>query len=379
MRGTRNMLEDARRVAENAVGQGMQLNPLIYQLLGLSPTMTDNSADLAAAQQEYNDTQSQFNAAQSQLDNLKALPKGKRSKDQKKQLRQLKKGMPKMQAALENSQSRFNQLQTMPNQITGFTRMDPSQIDKSSPFSSLNPLNQAQATEAERLNQYLAGGEVDPTLKQQYAAGEQALRAQLTQRFGPDFESSSVGQMALQNFLRQKNEAFATWNQQQVQKYNDLAFQGQANLQALLSNQIGMYREPSTSQMGSAVNLSNLAGQRISQQQANLQERAARAGQTITTTGGNPVGMIAGGAGALGQLLKTPYDDQGRTLGGMMTGSNAAYPGSVQVPSYGGAAAGTALTDWATGAGATAAAEAAAGYGGYSAAEGATGLAGWLF
>ena len=49
------------------------------------------------------------------------------------------------------------------------------------------------------------------------------MRAKLTERFGPDFENTTVGQMALQNFSRERNEAFATWMSTRVmdrwQKY----------------------------------------------------------------------------------------------------------------------------------------------------------------
>lgn len=356
-KGTRSMLDDARRVAENAVGQGMQLNPIIYQLLGLKPQMTDNSAQLAQAQAASQTAQQNLNATQSQLDQLKALPKGKRSPAQKKQIRQLKKSMKQLQVAAENAEAQFNEAQTGANQITGFEQMDPSQIDASSPFSANNPLYQAQQTEAQRLNQYLAGGEVDPTLKQQWTSAEQALRAQLTQRFGPDYESTSVGQMALQNFSRSRNEAFATWNQQQVEKYNNLAFQGAGNLQQLLAGQIGLMREPSGTQMGMAGNLSNLAGARTNQAQTNLQERAARQGLTVTTSQSNPVGMAGAGLGALGQLVTTPYNQQGDTLGGLVTGGNAASPETI-ANGYAGA---NALTNWATGAGATVGAGTAAG------------------
>lgn len=345
MHGTRSMLDDARAVAENAVGQGMQLNPIIYQMLGLKPTMADNSGDLTAAQTDMDAAQAQYDQARAQLDQLNALPKGKRSKEQRKQIRQLKKGMASTEAALEHSKEEFNRLQTMPNTITGFERMDPNDIPAESPFSALNPLNKAQQTEAGRLNDYLAGGEVDPTLKHQWTSAEQALRAQLTQRFGPDFENTSVGQMALQNFSRDKNEAFATWNQQQVERYNNMAFGGAANLQQLLAGQIGLMREPSGTQMGNAANLSNMAGARLQQEQTNLQERAARQGMTVTTAQSNPIALAGSGLSGIGQLLKTPYNSQGDTLGGAMTGSNAAQPTTVDVPTYGG---GSQLTNWAT-------------------------------
>lgn len=328
--GTMDMLNSARGAIENAAGQGAQLNPLIYQMLGLSPQMQDNSAELASAQQEYQGLQAQHDQAQARLDQLNGIPKGKRSKQQKQEFRQLKKQVRLGQKGLEDAHARFSQLQTAGPTITGFNRMDPNAIDATSPFSAQNPLYQAQQTEAQRLNQYLQGGEVDPTLKQQYTAAEAALRAKLTERFGPDYESTSVGQTALQNFGREKNEAFATWNQQQVEKYNSLAFQGQANLQTLLANQIGLYREPSSNQAGMAGAVSQMANQRLPATQTNQQERSITQGLSGTTVAGGNV------AGALAGLASSP------TMQGLANkGANALY-------------------NWATGAGAADAASTAA-------------------
>lgn len=343
--GTMSMLEDARAMAENAAGQGMQLNPIIYQMLGLQPRTEDHSADLEAARQEMDAAQTQFDESQKAFDQLRGIPKGKRSKEQKKQFKQLKKYMKAGQKPIEDATARFNQLQTMPFTITGFDRMDPNDIPKESPFSAMNPLNKAQQTEAGRLNEYLAGGEVDPTLKQEYTAAEQALRAKLSERFGPDFENTSVGQMALQNFSRERNEAFATWNEQQVEKYNSLAFQGQANLQTLLANQIGLMREPSNTQMGTAGALSNLTGQRLNEEQQNLAERSARQGLAISATNyGSPAGAVGG---ALSSPAMQKLADAG--WNGVKSGAGALY-------------------DWATGAGA------GAGYAGDAAAMGDYGM-----
>lgn len=371
--GTMGMLDDARQVIENAVGQGMQLNPIIYQMLGLNPQMEDHSADLQASQQEMDAAQGQYDEAKKQFDMLQGIPKGKRSKEQKQQFRQLKKGMAAMEKSLADTKNSFDRLQTMPKTITGFERMDPNAIPKDSPFSAMNPLNQAQATESQRLNEYLQGGEVDPTLKHQYTAAEQQLRGKLAARFGPDYESTSVGQMALQNFSRQRNEAFATWNQAQVEKYNALAFQGQANLQQLLANQIGLMREPSHDQMNAGGAMSNAAQTRLQEQQLDLQARAARAGVSVNTTQANPAGMVGG---ALGNLLNTAGNAYNSY-------ANRATPGSIDVPqggtnAYGtqwGTTAGTnALTDWASGYGGAAAADAAAA--GYTSEAGASALAG---
>lgn len=334
--GTMNMLNNARTMIEGAAGQGAQLNPMIYQMLGLNPQMQDNSAELQAAQQEYQGLQQQHDQAQSRLDQLSGIPKGKRSKQQKKEFKQLKKQVRLGQKGLEDSRARYSALQTAGPTITGFDRLDPNAIDASSPFSAQNPLYQAQATEAQRLNQYLQGGEVDPTLKQQYTAAEASLRAKLTQRFGPDYESTSVGQQALQNFSREKNEAFATWNQQQVEKYNALAFQGQANLQTLLANQIGLMREPTSNQVGMAGAESQIANQRLPATQTNQQERSITQGLSGTTIGGGNV------AGAIGGALSSP------TMQGLVNaGANALGSGA------------SSLYNWATGGGATGAAAAA--------------------
>jgi hypothetical protein len=344
--GTLNLLDEARNVVENSVRQGQELNPMIYQMLGLDPQYEDHSQDIQGAQSEFDAAQKQLSEAQDTQASLNGIPKGKRTPAQRKQLRQIRKQIPQLNKALESSRDALGRLQTMPKTITGFNRLDPANIPKESPFSSANPLNQAQATESQRLNQYLQGGEVDPTLKHQYDSMESALRAKLAQRYGPDFENTSVGQMALQNFSRQKNEAFATWNQQMVEKYNDLAFQGQANLQNLLSNRIAMLREPGQASAAMGANLSNLAGNRISQESLNNQMVLGRAGVTVNSINPVTMGSVAGGVGS---ALMTPYDAQGHTLGGLaVRGGEKAYG---------------ALSNWLGGGGGAAAGGAAAGAG----------------
>ena len=307
--GSRNMLEEARQAAENASGQGSMLNPLIYQMLGLKPTFEDHTAELQAAQQELDASQSQWDEAKKTQDTIKAIPLKKRTPEQKKQLRQLNKQVPKMTKLLEDAKDRHGNFANMPKVITGLERLPEDQIPKESPFSSMNPLNQLQRTTTERANQYLSGDlPVDPTLVHHYNDAEAALRGKLADRYGPDYENSSVGQMALQNFGRQKNEAYATWNQNMQEKYANEAFQYQGNLQSLLGNQIGMMREPSGNQMQDATALSNIIGQRLAQQQTVNQRLNAIGGLGGTgVSGGSIAPLLQGAAGGLGSLLSTPY------------------------------------------------------------------------
>jgi hypothetical protein len=359
-RGTMNMLDQARAVVQNAVGQGQELSPLIYQMLGLQPEVEDHTAELSAAGEQLNAAQQQYNEARETMSTIRGIPPRKRSREQRKQLRQLTKQAPAMEKSLGDAKTAYGQLETMPKRITGLTPMDPNAIPAESPFSAQNPLNQAQATQAKRLNEYMAGGEVDPTLKHQYDSAEQALRAKLSQRFGPDYEASTVGQMALSNFSRQKNEAFATWNQQQVEKYNSLAFTGAANLQNLLAGRIGLLEHPEQAATGRGNALANAAQLRLQQQQIDNQYRLGLGGVATSTAGFAPLGTAAGG---LGTLLTTPYNKQGDTLSGAVgSGVQQGWQGL-----KGGASD---LYNWATGAGA-----AGASAGGAAAADAAAGAA----
>jgi hypothetical protein len=324
---TSDMLDEARGVVENSVGQGQMLDPQIYQMLGLEPQYQDNSAELQQSQASLDSQQKQMDDAQQTIAQLKSVPKGKRSPQQNQQLRQLKKQLPNLQTAYSKTQTAHGNLMTSQKTITGLSRLDPSKIPADSPFSSANPLNQAQATESQRLNQYLAGSApgavgtgaaaVDPTLVHQYDAAESALRAKLQQRYGPDYENSSVGQMALQNFGRQKNGAYATWNQQQVEKYNSLAFSGQANLQSLLGQQIGLMREPQTNEAQSGANLANVASARLPQEALTNQMLLGRAGQTTNVSSPAMIGAAAGaGAGQLANWAVTPTTPGGASPAG---------------------------------------------------------------
>lgn len=320
--GTRSLLDEARSLVENSAQQGQELNPSIYRMLGMEPTYEDNSEQLKQSQAEFDASQKQLDAAQTTLAQLRGVPPGKRSPDQKRQFKQLQKQIPTLQKSLETTRDVHGRLATSPKTITGFTKMDPNSIPADSPFSAQNPLHQAQATEQDRLNQYLSGtGAVDPTLTHQYDAAEATLKQNLASKYGPDFANSTVGQMALQNFTRQKNEAYATWNQQMVERYNQMAFSGAQNLQGLTAGQIALLREPAQDTANAGANLSNLSGARLSQQGANLAERGAQQGVITNTT--SPAGLIGSAASGLGSLLTTPYqttDAQGRPVNTTLAG-----------------------------------------------------------
>jgi len=113
---------------------------------------------------------------------------------------------------------------------------------------------------------------------------------------------------------------------------------------------MSLYREPSTAEAGFGANLSNLGQGRLTEQQADLNERAARAGAMITQQTTSPMA----GIGALGSALTTPIGPGGQTGAGYLgqaagyagreIGQGASYLGRGIASLYGGggAAAGTA-------------------------------------
>src|SRR5438046_1718310 len=173
--GTRNLLDEARNVVENATQQGQELNPMIYQMLGMEPQFEDHSEDLKASQGEFDAAQKQWDEANKTFTQLKGIPKGKRTPEQRKQFRQLKPQMKGLQQALGAARDAHGRLATMPKTITGFSRLEPENIPPTSPFSAQNPLYQIQRTQAELAQKSFAGGAVDPTLVHQYDVAESQL------------------------------------------------------------------------------------------------------------------------------------------------------------------------------------------------------------
>jgi hypothetical protein len=323
--GTMSMLDEARQTVENAVGQGEALNPLIYNMLGLQPQYADTSAQLNQAQAAFQSAQDQYNQAKESMSNIQGIPPKKRTPQQKKQLAQLQRNMDALTLSLGKARDAYGQAQTSQKQITGFSRLDPSQIPANSPFSSANSLNQAQASETQRLLGYLSGtAAIDPTLVHQYDQAEQSLRAKLAARLGPDYENTSMGQLALQNFTQQRNNAYATWNQQQVEAYHQMAFGGQSQLQSQLASQIGLLQEPSQNQLNMGNALAQTTANRLNQQQIVNQFALGHGGVAVGTSG---IGMgPSSGLGPISSALANWYK-QPSTGGG---GGGAAAP---QMPS----------------------------------------------
>lgn len=320
--GTLNLLDEARSLVENATQQGQQLNPMIYQMLGLDPQYTDNTADLNQASQEFDAAQKQLDAAQQTLSQLQGIPKGRRSPAQRKQLQQLKKQMPALTKSMEAARDAHGRLATMPKEITGFNRLDPSQIPANSPFSQQNPLFQIAHTEAERAQQAMEGGiAVDPMLVHQWTQGEGQLRASLAQRLGPDYENTSVGQMALQDFDRRKTEAFANWNYSKQQEYANQAFSMAGAQQQLTGGLIGLMREPSNAEQNMGAALSQAAGPRLTAQQTWNQYLLGRSGLPMGTVPQAPMPNLSSGGG-LAQLLEQMGKGGGGGGGGGSIPSN---------------------------------------------------------
>src|SRR5262249_3000475 len=104
--------------------------------------------------------------------------------------------------------------QSLPQRVVGFNKLD----RPADPTGSPGGLYQmAFDLENESLVRALKGEEpVDGTLKTHWDQQEQELRNRLRNQLGPDYETSTAGAQALAVFDTQRNNAFASFNQDLV-------------------------------------------------------------------------------------------------------------------------------------------------------------------
>jgi hypothetical protein len=396
--GTQTMLDESRQMVENAVGQGQDLNPMIYQYLGLTPTYEDHSADISSAQTEFDAAQKQLSEAQDTLAKLKAIPPGMRTPAMKHQISQLKTHMPALNSAIGKSQEALGHLQTMPKTITGVTRSDPSTIPADSPFSPKNPLNQTAQAEAQMASRMATAGSaeggagaaqaIDPTLVHQWTQAEAQLNQTMEQRYGPDWKNSTVGQAAMSAFNRQKAEQYAQWNLQQMTTMQQAATGGFGSLQSLAQNQIALWQNPSQTQIQRGNEISNLAGNRLTEQQTFNQRLGMNVGANINVAQSTPLATAQSLASGVGSVATTPTAGGKSTVGAdawnSLFGTSTTAAGVMGPEAAGGASAlnagvagDAAAIDaaGATGAGAAAADAAATGAAATGASSGAADLA----
>jgi hypothetical protein len=299
-RGTGQMLDEERRMMEDAIAQGNLMQPEVYKLLGYEPvydsthddTVSQLAANADAAQKAFeglDDRKEQIKAHD--LDDarskLQDIPKGKAHAAERKQAKDtifnLKKELrdisdnriPYMkQAAL--AQSRLSDAQTLPRRVVGFKKLD----QPADPTQSKGDLyRMAFDLENKTLVNALQGKEpIDATLKYNFDQKEQQLRESLRRNLGEDYETSSAGMQALANFDRERNEAFQQYNTATIQSFSNLTEQRANSLSNLTTARIQQLYLPSGVQMDRASALGKAAGDRIQYENERMDQRNALLG-----------------------------------------------------------------------------------------------------
>lgn len=297
-RGARDILGEERRVIEDALSQGLQIQPEVYRALGYEP--------------EYADRTGEIQPLVTQRDQLKAQLAGieaKHTAGQGKGKKPLAKGhtpgsKPSLKAAnklrkqIAVLDSQISDIQTQPGIITGIKKLGPNDPTD----SQGGAFRTAFDLQNEGLTRALRGEEaLDPTLLRAQQEDEAKTREQLRRQLGPDFESSTPGSRALAEMNKRHAEEKATYNREVIQQYSGLT----ENRAAALSNLTGARIEQLTAPARAQASLAGALGdvtEGITRQQALLQENRRR----ITAPGRDNRVM-----GAFGAALEAGFSQGG--------------------------------------------------------------------
>lgn len=366
-RGTRDILDEERHVMEDALGQASFMTPELYKVLGYEPVYDDrgvtpdslkalsqksdelNKALLAGREQraasvgQLRDLRKQLREARKAGDHTTAQDLKGQIKDINQANRDFDAKAVSLRTEAGVAQQALSDAQSQPMRIVGFNKLD-RPID---PTGSPGGLYQmAFDLENESLVRALKGEEpVDGTLKTHWDQQEQQLRARLRAQLGPDYETSTAGSQALAVFDTQRNNAFATFNQDLVQRMSaetDARATNLSNLRGALMQQM-MF--PANQQLGRAAALGEAANSRINIAQLAQNERTAQF-KSAESVYGNRLAQHQAQVDAIAGLIQAGGSAVGAVGGGYggSLNSSAASPGTVQVPSYASASAANTLS-----------------------------------
>lgn len=237
-RGVADLLDEERRVTEDALAQANFLTPEMYRMQGYEPIFEDADPGVAEKANRFRELQTEKNknkenqlALKDELrrvtnEKKRARPRDRKAlrqqeKDLKRQLRDTKLNNKELIRSEALAQRELGDAQAVGRRMVGIRKLDEGPSDPTSSENdafreSFNLLN-------ESLNSALRGEEpVDPTLANQFDEEERALRERLRRQLGPDFESSDIGVRALGDLADRRSRAFSSFNQQAIRDFSAL-------------------------------------------------------------------------------------------------------------------------------------------------------------
>lgn len=349
---TRNRQRDILFRAENFANRGAfesnLIAPSLYEFAGYE-VERDPSTIAAATQQrqEADAATERFNEARVTLDKLtgpsrkkavkelkaqglkgKALRKAK--KELKKQTKTARLELRESRRAVETEGREAADAETAANRITGLKKGE---------------LGSAEDQEIDRLltgrvTKALQTGESDdPRLNRELAEEEGLIRARLSRQFGPDYENTTAGQIALNNFRQRRTESLADFARRDVSEYNPMRLNQRTTLGQIAGQRLGLAQAATGERWRTSENLQNLSTsyQRFNEmlQQDRLAQFQSKVAKSQADYAADQARMGAITSG-LGQLASAA----GGVAGAYGTGSfgggagAVAQPTTVNVPRY---------------------------------------------
>lgn len=355
-RATADINDEERRVMEDALAQASWMQPEMYKLLGYEPIYDDRGvtpealADLSGkvdilnkAQQEGKiAVQESTIAIKEKRQQLKKL-KGKKHRAERKQLKEeirelqitrkeAKQSDGPLQKEAAAAQKMLSDAQTLPRRVVGVRKLEDGPVD---PTGDPN-YRQAFELQNEALVRALKGEEpVDATLRTAWDEKERTLRERLRRQLGTDYETSTAGAQALANFDRERNESFEAYNTNLARTLSSETESRAASLSDLTSARMQQLLYPSNAQAARALQLGQVAGDRLGIAGLYQHERLAQFEGKRDAYNADAANAAAR-AQAIGDLMNAT--GQGVGAGGAALdrylGSQPASPTTVNVPTY---------------------------------------------
>jgi hypothetical protein len=282
-RGTADLLDEQRRVLEDANAAGAFITPELWKALGYDPIYDDrqdgnvkalsDQADAASSavrdatakidslDQEQRDLRRQLNDPKNPLRGADAQAARARIKAANKEAQHLRHDQPLRLRDSQNAAAALGDAQTVPRRIVG---LKPREDGATDPTGSKDGLYRAALdVENETLMRALKGEEpVDATLRTAWDEKERTLREKLRRSLGPDYETSTAGTQALANFDRERAESFEAFNRQTVKDFSTITEARATSLSNLTGARLDQLTFPVNQEIGRGLALGSAANAR---------------------------------------------------------------------------------------------------------------------
>jgi hypothetical protein len=331
-RGTADLLDEERRVMEDALGQANFLQPELYALLGYEPVYaTEQAKDVAGLSEKANAIGQKLNETIASLNTVKAA-KGKKAKRAAaeaagfKNVAEMKRARADLLRQKALADRELGDAQALPRRVVGFRKLD----QPADPTRSKGDLfRMALDLQNQTLVNALQGKEpIDATLRAAWDEKEKALRERLRRTLGPDYETSSAGIEALANLDRERNQSFEQYNREVIGQFSALTESRATALSNLTGAALQQMLFPANSQLQRGLLLGQAASDRNEFRKVQMAERGQQFDQKA---------RVAEAEAARDKARADAIAGIGSALGGLAQGA-AGFSGSSYAQSFSSAA-----------------------------------------